>query len=85
MADLTARQMVHSLLDTAHSDGVSVGEAQDCVQEALIYALLSVADEIHELRGAVNGVEDALEDQERFGVGTHARNISDWLEKIAKR
>ncbi|SCG60237.1 hypothetical protein [Micromonospora inositola] len=85
MAKPTARTIVLDLLGDAHSDDVTAAEAEEHRHEALVYALLSVADEIRELRHAVSGVEVALKDQSGFGVGTHARYISDWLEKIASR
>jgi hypothetical protein len=53
--------------------------------EAVTYAVLAVADELGELRGAVANVEDALEDQSGFGVGSHLRHVADLVEKIADR
>ncbi|MFI1996917.1 hypothetical protein [Actinoplanes sp. NPDC020271] len=53
--------------------------------EAQRMALISIAYELGELRGNLLNVKDALEDQDGFGVGTHARNASDWLEKISDR
>ncbi|MFD6661724.1 hypothetical protein ACFWDK_05085 [Micromonospora chalcea] len=83
----TNRELALTYMNSAGEDREDGHEqsARDSVQEALVHAVLAVADELRELREAINGVEDALEDQDNFGVGTHARNISDALEKIAKR
>ncbi|NGM15015.1 hypothetical protein [Verrucosispora sioxanthis] len=48
-------------------------------------ATLAVAWELRKLREAINGVEDALEDQDGHGVGTHLRYAAEYLEKLAKR
>ncbi|MEW2141364.1 hypothetical protein AB0869_00930 [Micromonospora vinacea] len=48
-------------------------------------ANLAVTWELRKLREAINGVEDALEDQDGHGVGTHVRHAAEYLEKIAKQ
>ncbi|WP_064448705.1 hypothetical protein [Micromonospora sp. NBRC 110037] len=48
-------------------------------------AILAVAWELRQLREAIKGVEDALEDQDGHGVGTHVRHAAEYLERIAKR
>ncbi|MFF5214785.1 hypothetical protein [Micromonospora sp. NPDC000442] len=85
MAKPTNHSIVTSMLEAADSDDTDPADAAVYRQEALVYALLGLAEEVRGLREAVNGVEDALEDQDNFGVGTHARHISDWLKKIAER
>ncbi|MFY1614953.1 hypothetical protein [Micromonospora sp. WMMD736] len=48
-------------------------------------ANLAVAWELRKLREAIGGIEDALEDQDGHGVGTHVRHAAEYLEKIAKQ
>ncbi|MEU1397163.1 hypothetical protein ABZ403_14025 [Micromonospora zamorensis] len=87
MPDSTNREIAQAWMNSAAEDRETenLEAARDTVQEAQVYALLSVADELRALREAINGVEDALEDQSGHGVGTHARHISDWLERISKK
>ncbi|MET8093707.1 hypothetical protein [Micromonospora sp. NPDC005220] len=85
MAKPTNRSIVTSMLEVAGSDDTEPADAAVYRQQALVYALLGLADEVRDLREAISGVEGALEDQDGHGVGTHARHISDWLERISKK
>lgn len=61
-------------------------KAQALRLEAVTLGLLAVANEIRELRGAVEAVAEALHDPHGGGnAGASLYHMSDWLKKIAER
>jgi hypothetical protein len=74
------------------ADLISEARAEENPQQSAVLreyastmALLAVAEGLSGIREQLVEVTDALEDQNGFGAGGHLRNISDWLEQIAKR
>lgn len=55
------------------------------VQFAQAHATIAVAAELGQLRESVEGVADALKDNDGFGAGDHLHYISDWLKTISER
>ncbi|WP_328366205.1 hypothetical protein [Micromonospora zamorensis] len=60
-------------------------DAEQYLRFGQALAVLAVAQELSKLREAVNGVEDALEDQNGHGIGTYLKHASEYLEKIAQQ
>jgi hypothetical protein len=78
-------ELAGELLMESRAPGTSDADAARWRAEAQTMALIAIAYELGELRGNLVNVKDALEDQDGFGVGTHARTAGDWLEKISDR
>lgn len=78
------KEIAEILANTSNNDTDPQAAALHA-QQAVMAAVLAVADEITALRESVEGVQSALEDRDGFGVGIHLHYISDWLEKISKR
>ena len=54
-------------------------------QEALIHAMLAVAEELDQARQAVIDVSEALKNQDGHGAGTSLYYIADYVKDIAER
>jgi hypothetical protein len=78
-------QLAVELLENSRAPGTTDPDAARWRQEAQVVAMIAIAEELSEIKGYLGNVKDALEDQDGFGVGTHARYAGDWLEKISDR
>ncbi|MEU7656212.1 hypothetical protein AB0C41_29780 [Micromonospora taraxaci] len=85
MPKLSLSQTAINLLEAANQDDPDVDNAITLRQEALAYAVLAVAEELRQLRGAVSGVQEVMRDQDGIGAGDHMRWINDWLKNIAEK
>ncbi|SNY72893.1 hypothetical protein [Paractinoplanes atraurantiacus] len=72
-------------LEASRGAGTSDVDATRRRDEAQTLAMIAIAGQLAEIRKGLTEVKDALEDQDGFGVGAHARNAGDWLEKISDR
>lgn len=78
-------QRAEMLLNAAQDSDLDPNDAAVMRQEAIVLAMLAIAEEIAEVRGHIGGVQRALEDTEGFGAGLHLHYISDWLKDIAEK
>ncbi|SIN14453.1 hypothetical protein SAMN04489832_3412 [Micromonospora cremea] len=74
-----------NLLGAANQGDLDLGDNADLHRQSLTYAVLAVAEELRQLRGAMNGVQEMLRDQSGIGAGDHMRRINGWLKDIAEK
>ncbi|WBB66909.1 hypothetical protein [Micromonospora sp. WMMD812] len=85
MPKVSLSETAINLLEAANQGDLDLGDNAGLHRQALTYAVLAVAEELRQLRGAVSGVQEVLRDQNGIGAGDHMRWINDWLKDIAEK
>jgi hypothetical protein len=79
-----ARNLTNVGMQEMHGEEADLSRATITLLAAQAEALIAIAKRLEKIEDAINGVSNAVKDQDGFGPGDHLRHISDGVERIAK-